>query len=130
MAGQEHTSSVGRTDRGGIRSGLWLPLFDELADPVVVADLAAEAEEARWHGVFVWDHLRWGGGRRSGGGGLVLGVGLGSDRFGYSPSTRSHGTRSAGWSATGRRPPPDPWTSILTRRRQMSGGRRRPTLRC
>ncbi|WP_280407673.1 LLM class flavin-dependent oxidoreductase [Nocardia brasiliensis] len=41
------------------RSALWLPLFDELADPVVVARLAAEAEEAGWHGVFVWDHLRW-----------------------------------------------------------------------
>ena len=45
--------------RSGLRSGLWLPLFDELADPVVVARLAAEAEAAGWHGVFVWDHLRW-----------------------------------------------------------------------
>ena len=44
---------------GGIRSALWLPIFDELADPVLVARLAAEAEEAGWHGVFVWDHLRW-----------------------------------------------------------------------
>ncbi|MEU7895187.1 LLM class flavin-dependent oxidoreductase [Nonomuraea sp. NPDC049152] len=44
----------------GIRSALWLPLFDELADPLVVARLAAEAEEAGWDGVFVWDHLRWG----------------------------------------------------------------------
>ncbi len=42
-----------------LRSALWLPLFDELADPIVVARLAAEAEEAGWHGVFVWDHLRW-----------------------------------------------------------------------
>ncbi|TWP45745.1 LLM class flavin-dependent oxidoreductase [Lentzea tibetensis] len=42
-----------------IRSAIWLPIFDELADPVVVARLAAEAEEAGWHGVFVWDHLRW-----------------------------------------------------------------------
>lgn len=42
-----------------LRSALWLPLFDDLADPVVVARLAAEAEEAGWHGVFVWDHLRW-----------------------------------------------------------------------
>ena len=25
----------------------------------MVARLAAEAEEAGWHGVFVWDHLRW-----------------------------------------------------------------------
>lgn len=43
----------------GMRSALWLPLFDELADPAVVARLAAEAEEAGWHGLFVWDHLRW-----------------------------------------------------------------------
>ncbi len=42
-----------------MRSGLWVPLFDELADPVVVAGLAAEAEEAGWDGFFVWDHVRW-----------------------------------------------------------------------
>ena len=33
-----------------MRSGLGLPLFDELADPALVARLAAEAEEAGWHG--------------------------------------------------------------------------------
>jgi alkanesulfonate monooxygenase SsuD/methylene tetrahydromethanopterin reductase-like flavin-dependent oxidoreductase (luciferase family) len=32
---------------------------DELADPALVARLAADAGEAGWHGVFVWDHLRW-----------------------------------------------------------------------
>jgi alkanesulfonate monooxygenase SsuD/methylene tetrahydromethanopterin reductase-like flavin-dependent oxidoreductase (luciferase family) len=42
-----------------MRSGLFLPLFDELADPAMVARLAAEAEEAGWHGVFVWDQVRW-----------------------------------------------------------------------
>ena len=42
-----------------LRSGLFLPLFDELADPAVVARLSAEAEEAGWHGVFVWDNLRF-----------------------------------------------------------------------
>ncbi|WP_410659326.1 LLM class flavin-dependent oxidoreductase [Amycolatopsis sp. lyj-112] len=42
-----------------LRSALWLPLFDELADPLVIARLAAEAEEAGWHGLFVWDHVRW-----------------------------------------------------------------------
>src|SRR6266540_795851 len=42
-----------------MRSGLWLPLFEELADPGAVARLAAEAEERGWHGVFVWDQLRW-----------------------------------------------------------------------
>ena len=34
-----------------MRSGLFLPLFDALADPVTVARLAAEAEEAGWSGV-------------------------------------------------------------------------------
>src|ERR671918_1662122 len=42
-----------------MRSGLYLPLFDELADPALVARLGAEAEAAGWHGVFVWDHVRW-----------------------------------------------------------------------
>lgn len=42
-----------------MRSGLWLPLFEELADPREVARLAGEAEERGWHGVFVWDQLRW-----------------------------------------------------------------------
>jgi alkanesulfonate monooxygenase SsuD/methylene tetrahydromethanopterin reductase-like flavin-dependent oxidoreductase (luciferase family) len=42
-----------------VSSALWLPIFDALADPVVVARLAAEAEAAGWDGLFVWDHLRW-----------------------------------------------------------------------
>jgi alkanesulfonate monooxygenase SsuD/methylene tetrahydromethanopterin reductase-like flavin-dependent oxidoreductase (luciferase family) len=42
-----------------VRSGLFLPPFDELAHPGIVARLSAEAEEAGWHGVFVWDHVRW-----------------------------------------------------------------------
>jgi alkanesulfonate monooxygenase SsuD/methylene tetrahydromethanopterin reductase-like flavin-dependent oxidoreductase (luciferase family) len=42
-----------------VRSGLFIPPFDELADPAVVARLSAEAEEAGWHGVFVWDNLRF-----------------------------------------------------------------------
>src|SRR5688572_30158394 len=42
-----------------LRSALWLPAFDDLADPVVVARLAGEAEEAGWHGLFVWDRLSW-----------------------------------------------------------------------
>src|SRR5215218_9995574 len=60
MAPQQHgTSPDGHTDRTPPRAALWLPIFDELADPTVVTRLAAEAEEAGWHGVFVWDHLRW-----------------------------------------------------------------------
>jgi len=42
-----------------MRLGLYIPLFDELADPELVARLSAEAEEAGWDGVFVWDHVRW-----------------------------------------------------------------------
>ena len=42
-----------------MRSGLFLPLFDALADPAVVTRLSAEAEEAGWDGVFVWDNLRF-----------------------------------------------------------------------
>jgi alkanesulfonate monooxygenase SsuD/methylene tetrahydromethanopterin reductase-like flavin-dependent oxidoreductase (luciferase family) len=42
-----------------LRSALWVPPFGDLADAVVVAGLAAEAEEAGWHGVFLWDHLAW-----------------------------------------------------------------------
>ncbi len=42
-----------------VLSGLSLPLFDALSDPLAVVRLAAEAEAAGWHGVFVWDHLCW-----------------------------------------------------------------------
>ncbi len=42
-----------------LRSALWVPPFGDLADPAVVPRLAAEAEEAGWHGVFLWDHLCW-----------------------------------------------------------------------
>jgi alkanesulfonate monooxygenase SsuD/methylene tetrahydromethanopterin reductase-like flavin-dependent oxidoreductase (luciferase family) len=52
-------SGQARADRAGLCSALWLPLFDDLADPIVAARLAGEAEEAGWHGVFVWDHVRW-----------------------------------------------------------------------
>jgi alkanesulfonate monooxygenase SsuD/methylene tetrahydromethanopterin reductase-like flavin-dependent oxidoreductase (luciferase family) len=42
-----------------MRSGLYLPPFDALADPKTVAALAAEAEEAGWDGLFIYDHVRW-----------------------------------------------------------------------
>jgi alkanesulfonate monooxygenase SsuD/methylene tetrahydromethanopterin reductase-like flavin-dependent oxidoreductase (luciferase family) len=42
-----------------MRFGLYIPLFDELADPALVARLCGEAEEAGWDGVFVWDQVRW-----------------------------------------------------------------------
>ncbi len=42
-----------------MQHALFLPLFDELAEPGVVAALAAEAEQAGWDGVFVWDHVAY-----------------------------------------------------------------------
>ena len=42
-----------------MQSALFVPPFDELADPRVVARLAADAEEAGWDGFFVWDHIAY-----------------------------------------------------------------------
>ena len=42
-----------------MRHALFLPIFEELADPVAVARLSAEAEMAGWDGVFVWDHIAY-----------------------------------------------------------------------
>jgi alkanesulfonate monooxygenase SsuD/methylene tetrahydromethanopterin reductase-like flavin-dependent oxidoreductase (luciferase family) len=39
--------------------GISLAPFDELADPRIVARLAARAEQRGWDGVFVWDHIRY-----------------------------------------------------------------------
>jgi alkanesulfonate monooxygenase SsuD/methylene tetrahydromethanopterin reductase-like flavin-dependent oxidoreductase (luciferase family) len=33
--------------------------FNELADPRVMARLAARAEERGWDGFFVWDHIMY-----------------------------------------------------------------------
>lgn len=40
-----------------MRFGLTLPIFDRLADPALLADLAVEAEQAGWDAMFVWDHI-------------------------------------------------------------------------
>jgi alkanesulfonate monooxygenase SsuD/methylene tetrahydromethanopterin reductase-like flavin-dependent oxidoreductase (luciferase family) len=48
-----------RNRRNRMRFGLFLPLFDPLADPAVVARLAGDAEEAGWDGFFLWDQIRW-----------------------------------------------------------------------
>jgi alkanesulfonate monooxygenase SsuD/methylene tetrahydromethanopterin reductase-like flavin-dependent oxidoreductase (luciferase family) len=37
--------------------GLFVPPFDELANPRLLMELAAEAEAAGWDGFFVWDHI-------------------------------------------------------------------------
>lgn len=41
--------------------GLTLPNFGQFFDPRVVAELAVEAEEAGWHGFFLWDHMLFDG---------------------------------------------------------------------
>jgi alkanesulfonate monooxygenase SsuD/methylene tetrahydromethanopterin reductase-like flavin-dependent oxidoreductase (luciferase family) len=40
-----------------LKNLLYLPPFGPLCDPRLLADLAAEAEEAGWDGVFLWDHI-------------------------------------------------------------------------
>jgi alkanesulfonate monooxygenase SsuD/methylene tetrahydromethanopterin reductase-like flavin-dependent oxidoreductase (luciferase family) len=40
-----------------LRYALFIPIFNDLADPRAVADLAVRAETAGWDGVFVWDHM-------------------------------------------------------------------------
>ncbi len=40
-----------------VRQGLFFPPFDALADPRLLAEIAAEAEAAGWDGLFVWDHM-------------------------------------------------------------------------
>jgi alkanesulfonate monooxygenase SsuD/methylene tetrahydromethanopterin reductase-like flavin-dependent oxidoreductase (luciferase family) len=39
------------------RRGLYLAPFDELSDPRVLVELAADAEERGWDGFFLWDHI-------------------------------------------------------------------------
>jgi probable F420-dependent oxidoreductase len=40
-----------------MKYGLYIPPFGEYADARVVAELAYEAEEAGWDGLFIWDHI-------------------------------------------------------------------------
>jgi alkanesulfonate monooxygenase SsuD/methylene tetrahydromethanopterin reductase-like flavin-dependent oxidoreductase (luciferase family) len=42
-----------------MRFAVFLPIFGELAEPAVVAELAAAAEASGWDGVFVWDHITY-----------------------------------------------------------------------
>lgn len=40
-------------------SAVFVPPFGALADPIVVARLAVQAEEAGWDGFFLWDHIAY-----------------------------------------------------------------------
>lgn len=50
-----------RSSVAGMRFALSVPPF---VDPTELVDLAVRAEEAGWDGFFLWDHLRFGYGRR------------------------------------------------------------------
>ena len=41
------------------RNGIFVAPFDELAEPGVVVELAARAEERGWDGFFLWDHIAY-----------------------------------------------------------------------
>lgn len=41
----------------GVRRGLFVPPFGELAHPDIIGELAVRAEAAGWDGVFLWDHV-------------------------------------------------------------------------
>jgi alkanesulfonate monooxygenase SsuD/methylene tetrahydromethanopterin reductase-like flavin-dependent oxidoreductase (luciferase family) len=43
----------------GVKRGIFLAPFDELADPHKVAGLAASAEAHGWDGFFLWDHVAY-----------------------------------------------------------------------
>ena len=40
-----------------MRYGIYLSVVDEFSDPVLLAELAEEAEHEGWDGVFIWDHI-------------------------------------------------------------------------
>lgn len=42
-----------------MRHALFFPPFDELADPRLVAHVAASAEDHGWDGMFLWDHITY-----------------------------------------------------------------------
>src|SRR5690349_17100958 len=45
--------------RGSASSPIDVGPFGELADPRVLADMAARAEDRGWDGFFVWDHISY-----------------------------------------------------------------------
>lgn len=60
---QAGVSATGPDILWEMRFGLFLPPFDEFADPGRVVELAVAAEEAGWQGLFLWDHILAGVGR-------------------------------------------------------------------
>lgn len=48
---------MARANNDALRRGLYLAPFDELSDPAVLVELAVDAEERGWDGIFLWDHI-------------------------------------------------------------------------
>jgi alkanesulfonate monooxygenase SsuD/methylene tetrahydromethanopterin reductase-like flavin-dependent oxidoreductase (luciferase family) len=46
-----------QTNHQKLKYGLYLPCFGKSAHPLILADMALEAEKAGWDGFFLWDHL-------------------------------------------------------------------------
>jgi alkanesulfonate monooxygenase SsuD/methylene tetrahydromethanopterin reductase-like flavin-dependent oxidoreductase (luciferase family) len=44
-----------------VKRGIFVAPFGELAEPALVAELAADADAAGWDGFFVWDHVDYAG---------------------------------------------------------------------
>src|SRR6478609_11931859 len=44
-----------------MRYGMNVPIFGEYADVRLIAQLAADAENAGWDGFWIWDHVHWRG---------------------------------------------------------------------
>ena len=44
-----------------MRYGMNVPIFGEYADVRLLAELAADAENAGWDGFWIWDHVHWSG---------------------------------------------------------------------
>jgi alkanesulfonate monooxygenase SsuD/methylene tetrahydromethanopterin reductase-like flavin-dependent oxidoreductase (luciferase family) len=40
-----------------MKFGISLPPFGDFADPLVLAEIAQQAENAGWDGFFIWDHM-------------------------------------------------------------------------
>ena len=45
------------TEKKQLHYGLYVPCFGKSANPLILADMASEAEKAGWDGFFLWDHL-------------------------------------------------------------------------
>lgn len=50
---------LGYSPAMGAKRGLFVPPFDELADPRTMVDLARRAEASGWDGFYLWDHVNY-----------------------------------------------------------------------